>query len=239
MSKRCLIIGASGGIGAACARELTEEGYSLYLHYFSNESTITQLKQEIPGSQWIGAGQANLASDGGIASFINKIDSQWDAVVFAGGHHWRGLFQEMTPEDMDQLYYLHMKAPWQIAKHVLPAMISKKQGKMVFISSIWGEEGASLEAAYSAVKGAQISFVKGLAKEVAPSGIRINAVTPGLISSQMNAELSMEELADLEDEIPLGRAGTCKEAAQSVAFLLSDKASYITGHILKVNGGWN
>ncbi|MFQ3543266.1 SDR family oxidoreductase [Halobacillus rhizosphaerae] len=239
MSKRCLIIGASGDIGAACARELIEDGYSVYLHYFSNESIITQLKQEIPASQWIGASQADLASDGGVASFINKIDPQWDAVVFAGGHHWRGLFQEMTPEDMDHLYYLHMKAPWLIAKHVLPEMISRKQGQMVIVSSIWGEEGASLEAAYSAVKGAQISFVKGLAKEVAPSGIRINAITPGLISSKMNADLSKEEIAELEDEIPLGRAGTCKEAAQSVAFLLSEKASYITGHILKVNGGWN
>ncbi|MCA0969073.1 SDR family oxidoreductase [Halobacillus litoralis] len=239
MRKRSLIIGASGAIGSAVTRELVDNGWSVALHYHSNVKKMEDLEGVVPSDQWIGMYQADLSHPDGISSFLKELESEWDAVVFAGGHAWNGLFQDMTVEEMDRLYYAHVQSVWRIAKHVLPAMIEKKSGNMVVISSIFGEEGASTEVAYSSVKGAQLSFVKGLAKEVAPSGIRVNAVTPGWIETKMNAHLTDEDTGLLEEEIPLGRAGTPEEVAGAVHFLLSAQAGYITGQTIKVNGGWS
>ncbi|WP_226578934.1 elongation factor P 5-aminopentanone reductase [Halobacillus litoralis] len=238
MHKKCLIIGASGGIGQAVARYLAQTGYKVGLQYNSNSRTIADLKKEISKEQWIGAYQADLSSTEGIYTLLEAMDEQWDAIVFAGGHMWSGLFQDMSPRDMDALYHVHIKAVWMISRQILPSMITKKYGRIVVVSSIFGVEGASLEAAYSSVKGAQNSFVKGLAKEVAPSGIRVNAVAPGLIQTKMNAHLSDEELFSLEEDIPMGRAGSAEEVAETIEFLLGDQSSYITGQIIQVNGGW-
>lgn len=238
MSKRCLVIGASGEIGAAIVKRLAEAGYRVGVHYHSNQLAIEDLKIQVPPEQWEGAYQGNLSSSEGIREFLSFLPNSWEAVVFSGGHLWKGLFQDMTEADMDALYHAHAKAPWMITRHLLPAMISRKRGNIVVVSSVFGEEGASMEVAYSSVKAAQLGFVRGLAKEVAPSGIRVNAVTPGLIKTKMNHELDEEELHTLEEEIPLGRSGTTYEVADAVAFLLSKQSSYITGHSLKVNGGW-
>ncbi|MBH0229340.1 elongation factor P 5-aminopentanone reductase [Halobacillus yeomjeoni] len=239
MSKTCLIIGASGEIGSSTVLSLVKKGYSVGLQYHSNAKSIDKLNKNIPHAQRLGFFQADLSTDEGIRSFINMIDSDWDSVVFAGGHLWKGLFQDMEEADMDALYRVHVKAPWLITRHLLPSMIRNREGNIVVVSSLFGEEGASMEVAYSAVKGAQISFVKGLAKEVGPSGIRVNAVTPGLIATKMNEELSEEEFGAVEEEIPLSRAGRTEEVGDAIEFLLSDRSSYITGHILKVNGGWS
>ncbi|MGP4067980.1 elongation factor P 5-aminopentanone reductase [Halobacillus sp. B29] len=238
MSKRCLIIGASGEIGCSVTRTLVEKGYRVGLQYYSNLSRIEKLENQIPASQWLGAHKADLTTTEGIQAFLQIISKDWEAVVFCGGHLWKGLFQDMTDAEMDELYHVHLKAPWMISRHVLPFMIHNKAGNIVTVSSIFGEEGASMEVAYSSVKGAQISFVKALSKEVAPSGIRVNAVTPGVIASKMNNMLSSEEWNTLEGEIPLGRAGQPNEIADAISYLLSDQSSYVTGHVLRVNGGW-
>ncbi|MGI8315155.1 elongation factor P 5-aminopentanone reductase [Halobacillus mangrovi] len=238
MSKRCLVIGASGEIGAAIVKRLVEAGYRVGVQYHSNHLAIENLKNQVPTEQWEGAYQADLGSSEGIREFLSFLPNSWDAVVFSGGHLWKGLFQDMTEEDMDALYHVHTKAPWMITRHLLPSMIKMKRGTIVVVSSIFGEEGASMEVAYSSVKASQLGFVKGLAKEVAPSGIRVNAITPGLINTKMNLKLDKEDLCALEEEIPLGRSGTTTEVADAVYFLLSEQSSYITGHSLKVNGGW-
>ncbi|ARI77443.1 elongation factor P 5-aminopentanone reductase [Halobacillus mangrovi] len=238
MSKRCLVIGASGEIGAAIVKRLAEAGYRVGVQFYSNYLAIEDLKSQIPTDQWEGAYQGDLGSSEGIREFLSILPNSWDAIVFSGGHLWKGLFQDMNEEDMDALYHVHTKAPWMITRHLLPAMIRMKRGNIVLISSIFGEEGASMEVAYSSVKASQLGFVKGLAKEVAPSGIRVNAITPGLINTKMNLELDVEELRVLEEDIPLGRSGTTREVADAVCFLLSEQSSYITGHSLKVNGGW-
>ncbi|MGP4075155.1 elongation factor P 5-aminopentanone reductase [Halobacillus sp. K22] len=238
MSKRCLIVGASGEIGSSVTQTLVEKGYLVGLQYHSNWRIIENLKNQTPESQWLGALQADLTTTVGIKAFLQLVSKEWEAIVFCGGHLWKGLFQDMTDVEMDELYHVHLKAPWMISRHVLPFMIHNKAGNIVIVSSVFGEEGASMEVAYSSVKGAQISFVKALSKEVAPSGVRVNAVTPGVIATKMNDMLSPEEWNTLEDEIPLGRAGQPYEIADAISYLLSDQSSYVTGHVLRVNGGW-
>lgn len=238
MTKKCLVLGSSGGIGRAIVTSILKEGYSVGLQYNKNEAMIQALKSEVPESQWVGAYQADLSTMEGISNLLDQIDAHWNAVVFAGGQMYSGLFQDMDTHDMDELYNVHVKALWLITKKVLPSMIKNKSGNIIVLSSIFGIEGASLEVLYSSVKGAQISFVKGLAKEVAPSGIRVNSVAPGLIGTDMNAHLTEEDMNELEEDIPMGRAGTPEEVANTVCFLLSEKSSYLTGQVIQINGGW-
>ncbi|MYL28401.1 SDR family oxidoreductase [Halobacillus halophilus] len=236
--KRCLILGASGGIGEAVVHRVIEDGYAAAVQYFTNEDKIRTIQQGIPEDQWAGSFQADLSTKEGMQAFFRVLPPEWDAVVFAGGHMYSGLFQHMEEEDMDALYYVHVKSLWMTARHVLPYMIQQKQGNIAVVSSIFGTEGASMEVAYSSVKGAQNTFVKGLAQELAPSHIRVNAVAPGLIQTKMNGHLTLEDLQALENDIPMGRAGTPEEVADAVGFLLSRSSRYVTGQILHVNGGW-
>jgi 3-oxoacyl-[acyl-carrier protein] reductase len=145
----------------------------------------------------------------------------------------------MTDEAVQDMVQLHVSSPFLLTRNLLPAMIRKKSGAIVAVSSIWGETGASCEVIYSMTKGAQNVFVKALAKELAPSGIRVNAVSPGAVKTRMMGSFSKEEEEMIADEIPMGRLAEAEEVADAVLFLLSAKASYITGQILSVNGGWH
>ncbi|UOR12661.1 elongation factor P 5-aminopentanone reductase [Halobacillus amylolyticus] len=238
MPKRCLIIGASGEIGCKTTELLAAEGYEVAVHYHLNDKAIDELKQRIASEKWLGAYKGDLSTASGLDDLLNKLPAHFDAVVFAQGNHSSKLLQDLTSLEMDEMYYVHVKSLWLITNKLLPSMISNKSGAIVVVSSVWGEEGASTEVVYSSVKGAQISFVKGLAKEAAPSNIRVNAVTPGLIATKMNDHLSSEDMDMLKNEIPLGRPGTCEEVAQAILFLLNKQSGYITGHTLRVNGGW-
>src|SRR5699024_2023515 len=133
---------------------------------------------------------------------------------------------------------IHVKAPMIISKFLLPAMIKQKYGKIVFITSIWGHVGASFEVVYSTVKGAQNSFVKSLAKEVGPSGISVNGVSPGFIDTKMNEHLRQEEKEAISSDIPMNRSRSTKDVAHTVRCLLDDASNYIQGEIIKVTGGW-
>src|SRR5699024_2740788 len=141
-------------------------------------------------------------------------------------------------EKIDEMLTIHVKAPMMITKHLLPEMIRNKSGRIIFITSIWGEVGASNEVVYSALKGAQNTFVKALAKEVGASGITVNAVSPGYIDTKMNGHLLAEEKDSILAEIPVHRAGTSKEVAHTISFLMHEQAGYINGEIIGMNGGW-
>ena len=238
MNKWALITGASGEIGQAIAQKLARDGYHLYLHYFQNQKGIEALLQKVePYKREYIPIQADLSKDEGIDLIADSI-FQLDALVFCAGKELNKLLIDTNRVEIDFSVQLHLSSPIKLTQAILPKLYKQRKGSIVLISSTWGETGAALETVYSAVKGGQIAFAKALSKEVARSGIRVNVVSPGVIQTRMNQFLSDEERQDLENEIALGRMGAPQEVAAAVAFLLSDQASYITGDVLKVNGGW-
>lgn len=233
-----LVIGASGDIGRAIVHELAKEGYSLLLHYYKNTKKIKELTNSLSPKKVLGVYQANLTSQIEIQKMLDNIIYPVHSIVFVSGLADNNLFQETTEKMMDYMLSLHVKAPWKITQHFLQPMIRNHYGKIIFITSIWGEVGASNEVIYSSVKGAQNSFVKALAKEVGPSGVLVNGISPGFIDTKMNKHLNSDDIENIISEIPLNRAGLPEDVANAVCFLMSEKASYIQGDIIKVTGGW-
>ncbi|UTI40618.1 SDR family oxidoreductase [Niallia sp. RD1] len=238
MGKWILITGASGGIGQAIAKQLAKEGYSLYLHYYQNETAIKQLLESLSAydGEYLPI-QADLQQENDYKKIVENIFTI-DGIIHASGISTYGLFTDLKEEEMKALWNIHVHSLMCITKAILPKMLSRQSGNIIVITSIWGQVGAAMEVAYSAVKGAQISFVKALSKELAYNGIRVNAVAPGAIKTNMLHTFSPEEMQLITEEIPMGRLGSPREVAESVAFLLSEKSSYMTGQILSLNGGW-
>ncbi|GGC97470.1 elongation factor P 5-aminopentanone reductase [Pontibacillus salipaludis] len=237
--KTCFLLGASGGIGQAIAKKLAQSGYSLILHYQTNQYAIEQLCKSLPEGSVLQTVQCDLRNEPSINEMVEGIEFPVDTLVFASGTSLVKLFQDVTSKEMDDLLSIHIKSPWLISQRLLPHMIKQKQGHIVIISSIWGEVGASCEVVYSSVKGAQDSFVKALAKEVGPSGVHVNGIRPGFIQTDMNAQFSSEDLAEIKEEIPVGRLGKPQDVADAVEFLVGAGSSYIQGQMLNVNGAWN
>lgn len=239
MDKYALITGASGGIGSAIAKKLIEDGYHLYVHYHQNERAMTELIRSISiNKNSVIPIQADLTKQSGVQYLIDQIQMPIDLLVLNSGMSFYGLVTDMSDDDIDQMVNIHITSPFRLTQKLIPTMIRKRAGNIVVISSIWGITGASCEVLYSMVKGGQNSFVKALAKELAPSQIRVNAIAPGAIETRMLSNFSTEELNELEEEIPLGRLGQPDEIANTVSFLASKQASYITGQVISVNGGW-
>lgn len=238
MSANALIIGASGDIGAAIAKKLAHNNFQLILHYNKNRESIKKISESLSNDQILLEIQADLREESNIKELLNQVSFPIDYIVFASGASHFGLFQDTSSQIMEEMLALHIKAPWKITQHFLPEMIRRKFGKIVLITSVWGNIGASYEVIYSTVKGAQNTFVKALAKEIGPSNIQINAVSPGFIDTKMNAHLLDKERNEIISDIPLNRAGTPKDVANMVRFLLSDEASYVQGQVFELNGGW-
>jgi 3-oxoacyl-[acyl-carrier protein] reductase len=238
MGKNVLIIGASGDIGIAIAEKLVEEGYTLLLHYNTNRESIDALREKIDDSKVLAVLQADLCEESAVKKFLTELVFPVDSVIFASGSAHYGLFQDTSEAVMDKMIHLHVKGPWMITKYLLPPMLRRQSGSFIFITSIWGEQGAANEVIYSSVKGAQNSFVKALAKETARAGVSVNAVSPGFIETKMNGHLSDHEKVNLISEIPVNRTGRPDEIAHAVSFLLDPQSSYIQGEIIKITGGW-
>lgn len=239
MGKNVLIFGASGDIGSEIAVHLGNLGYSLVLHYHQNRDKINEIYERLENpTSILGYFQADLTKFTEITRCLDEIWYPVDAIIFASGHSYTGIFQEMPVKEMDDLLSVHVKAPWMICKHLLPQMIQRKSGHIIFITSIWGDYGASNEVVYSSVKGAQSSFVKALAKEVGPSGISVNGISPGFIETKMNKQFTKEERLNIYSEIPLNRGGFPSEIAFTVQFLLDKRSQYIQGEIIRINGAW-
>ncbi|TCP30268.1 3-oxoacyl-[acyl-carrier protein] reductase [Scopulibacillus darangshiensis] len=237
-----LITGASGGIGQAIARRLATDGYSLYLHYNTGEDNINKMVSELRDrhpKQIFEAVQADLTQKSGVFHLLEQIRDPLDCVVYNSGKSSVSLMTEVTENELDDNVQLHLTSPFLLIQKLLPPMINNQSGKIVFISSIWGLTGASMEVLYSMVKGGQNSFIKALAKEVAPSGISVNAVAPGAVDTQMMADFSEEDLEFIKEDIPMGRLGHPDEVADLVGFLVSPQADYINGQVVSINGAWH
>jgi 3-oxoacyl-[acyl-carrier protein] reductase len=238
MKKYVLITGASGGIGQATALFLASKGYHLYLHYNKSSQTMNELMAKLNAydGEYIPI-QADLTQIDGYKKICSQIFSL-DAIIHCGGTSHYGLLVDLKEEDAEILLRLHVYSPLMLTKELLPKLLSKRAGNVVVVTSIWGQTGAACEVAYSTVKGGQIAFVKSLSKELALSRIRVNGIAPGAITTPMMSGFTSEDIEVMEDDIPMGRLGKPEEIAKGIAFLLSEDASYITGQILAVNGGW-
>ncbi len=234
MTKSALVTGGGKGIGEAVCRALSKEGYYLYIHCNNSLEEAEALCKELGNAQVI---QADL-SDPNAVNIIAEKCGDVEVIVNNAGVPLVDLFDKVSDEDFRRLFEINLFAPMNIVRRLLPNMLSRKKGSIINISSVFGQCGGSCEVDYSASKAAIIGFTKALAKEIGPSGVRVNCVCPGIIDTDMNENLTFEDIDAICDEIPLGRMGEADEIAECVAFLASDKAKYITGSIIDVNGGW-
>jgi 3-oxoacyl-[acyl-carrier protein] reductase len=236
--KFALITGASGGIGRSTALILAKKGWNLYLHYHTDQKSIDDLMLEVReiGVEAIPI-KADLTQPGQVKKVVDSI-FRIDGIVYSSGVAGWGLFQDQTEQEMDRMINIHVKSPMMLIQGLLPKLMEYK-GNIVIVSSIWGQIGGACEVVYSTVKGAQLSFVKSLAKETALNGVRINAVAPGAVATNMMNSFSDEETQQVIEDIPMGRLAISEEIASSIYFLLSEDSSYITGQTLAVNGGWH
>ena len=233
MPKTALVTGASRGIGAACVRLLAAEGYRIAINYLHSETAALALAAETGGIPI----RCDVADRAQVEAMFRSIGNV-DVLICNAGIAAQNLFTDMTAEEWRRLFAVNVDGVYHCCQCALPGMIHKKAGSIVTVSSIWGLTGASCEVAYSASKAAVIGFTKALAKELGPSGIRINCVAPGVIDTEMNCTLTDDVREELSQETPLGRMGTAEEVASAVCFLASDKASFITGQVLSPNGGF-
>lgn len=234
--KYALVTGASGGIGKAVTEAFAKEGYTVFAQCFRHPEELNALAAEYP---LIVPVQADLGDAASVKAMFETVAEQTDALdalVNNAGIAYFGLLQDMSEEDWDHVFSVNLKGAFLCAREALPGMIRRGAGAICNISSMWGEKGASCEVAYSASKGGLNAFTKALAKEVGPSGIRVNALACGVIDTSMNARLNSEEREELKEEIGLMRFGTPEEAAQAALWLCSEKAAYISGSVVELDG---
>ena len=235
-----IVLGSSGGIGEAISRKLAAEGWSLYLHYNSGHSLAFALAQDLkkryPNNEFrcVHADFSLIGAADVLAGSLEDIS----CIVVANGQSMVKLLTETTDMDMEALWRVHVQNPARLIGLLSAHMRQLAPSYVVFIGSIWGNTGAAGEVMYSAVKGAQHAFVKAYAKETAYGGIRVNGIAPGWIETRMNDEIPDEEREMVMEEIPLMIPGKPSEVANLVSFLISGEADYMTGEILKLNGGW-
>ncbi len=235
--KRILVTGGTRGIGRAVVRALIRRGDQVAFTYREDVDGAAGLLEE--GAQAAcrtDAGRYGEARD--TVRFLTDLWGGLDGLVCNAGQALTGLFTEQEPEDWAPVLDTNLYGVLHYCRAVAPDMIRQKAGSIVTVASVWGEEGASCEAVYSASKGAVISFSRALARELGPSGVRVNCVSPGVIDTGMNRFLDPAECRALEEAIPLGRFGTPEEAADAVLFLLGESARYVTGSVLRVSGGF-
>ena len=232
MQKTALVTGGSGGIGAAVCRRLAADGCLVYIGYASSQAKAEALAAETGGR----AVKLDVTSPADIEKAA-ELCGAVDILVNNAGVSEIGLFDSLFAEKSRRIMEVNLVGAMSCARTFVKPMIARKSGCIVNISSMWGQVGASCEVDYSASKAGLIGFTKALAKEVAPSGIRVNCVSPGFIMTEMNSHFSADDLELIREDIPLGIFGEPRHVADAVAFLVSTQAEYITGQILAVNGG--
>jgi 3-oxoacyl-[acyl-carrier protein] reductase len=242
MKQVALVTGASRGIGRAIARELAGEGYAVCINYYESRQAAEELAGEITrsGGEAITA-QADVADPEAVAAMVSAAEQALGHVTLLvnnAGISRNGLFQDMDDAEWARCFAVNVTGARNTIRAVLPHMLHEKAGCIVNISSMWGLRGASCEVAYASTKAALVGLTRSLALELAPSGIRVNAVAPGCIETDMVRVLGQQTKDMLVEMTPLGRLGQPEDIAHAVAFLASDKACFITGQILSADGGF-
>ena len=242
MARTVLITGASRGIGRACALAFARAGYRVAVHYHRSKAQAEALVQQL---QAMGCDAAAFPADISCSAQVNQMVrdasaflGHIDVLVCSAGIAKQQLFTDTTDADWHDILATDLSGVFYACRGVLPGMIARGSGRIVTVSSVWGVQGASCEVAYSAAKAGVIGLTKALAKEVAPSGITVNCVAPGVIDTDMCACFDAETKAALAEETPLGRLGTPEDVAESILFLASPAAGFLTGQVLGVDGGF-
>ena len=241
--KSVLITGASGGIGKACAQRFAKEGYFTYINYFKSAQSAEELKKSIlqsGGRCELLYGDVSKRSD--VCNMFSKIKSITggaDVVVNNAGISQIKMLCDTDEEEYDRIFDVNMKSVYLCCREAIGYMVHNKYGRIINVSSMWGVSGASCESVYSASKAAVIGFTKALAKELAPSGITVNSVAPGVIDTKMNDVLTNEEKKELTEQIPAGRFGTALEVSDLIYNLAGENSAYITGQTILIDGGFS
>ena len=237
-----LVTGAGRGIGAAAAVALAEAGAYVVVHYHAAremaEATARECERRGAGAL---VASADLGSPDGPERLKQALDDAGlapDILVNNAGVSRYGLFTDVSERDWDEVVGVNLKGMFRLTQLVVPAMVRRRYGRIINVSSVWGIAGASCEVLYSLTKGGVNAFTKALAKELAPSGVTVNAVAPGAVETDMMRDFSEDELAALRAEIPAGRLASPEEIAAVIRFLALPEAGYITGQIISPNGGW-
>lgn len=241
MKKTAVITGGSRGIGKSIVLSLAEKGYNIVFCYEKNENAAekTAALARSLGAECF-AVKCDVSKSDDIDRLFSVAEEKFggaEVLVCNAGIGRQRLFTDITDEDFERMIGVNLKGVFYACRRALTFMISKKYGRIINITSMWGETGGSCEVDYSAAKAGVIGLTKALAKEVGPSGITVNAVSPGVIATEMNAAFTQEDLACLAEETPLCRIGEPSEVAAAVRFLAGDEASFITGQVISVNGG--
>lgn len=237
VARGVLISGGDRGIGAAAARAFCAAGYRVAVLYHSNAGAAAALKAELSGCETIQCDVASRQSCEQAYAEAEKALGHVDVLVCNAGIAQQKLFTDITPAEWQHMLDVDLTGAFNLCQLALKGMLRRKAGRILTVSSMWGQTGGSCEVHYSAAKAGLIGLTKALAKEEAPSGITVNCVAPGVIDTDMMAAFSAEDKAALAAETPVGRLGTADEVAQLLVFLAGENAGYITGQVYGINGG--
>lgn len=239
--KTALVTGGAKGIGEAICVQLAKDGYNIALNYNSSKKEALSLKEQLSAYTDIEVFKADVSDSKQVNKMFDEIEKHFggvDILVNNAGIAQQVLFTEITDEMWQKMIGVNLTGAFNCCRRALPYMINQKYGSIVNIASMWGEVGASMEVHYSASKAGLIGLTKALAKEVGLSGITVNAVSPGVVLTDMMSQFSDEDKKVLADETPMGVLGKTEDIASAVSFLVSEKARFITGQVLSVNGGF-
>ena len=235
---RCVLIsGGDRGIGAAAARAFWQAGYRVAVLYHTHAEAAAALEKELPGLLAVQCDVASRASCEVAFHTVEQAVGHVDVLVNNAGIAQQKLFTDITPEEWQHMLDVNLSGAFHLCQLALPGMIRRKAGRILTVSSMWGQTGGSCEVHYSAAKAGLIGLTKALAKEEGPSGITVNCVAPGVIDTDMMAAFTAEDKAALAEETPVGRLGSADEVAKLLVFLAGEDAGYITGQVFGVNGG--
>lgn len=240
MGKVAIVTGGSRGIGAEISRELARKGIQVIANYNKSEGCAKDIKSKLEKESIdLDIFQADVSKRDDVKKLVGYAQEKYgkiDILVNNAGISEYKLFTDETDEDWNRVLNTNLYSAYAMSQEVIPGMVHNKSGCIINISSIWGLVGGSLEVLYSVSKAGLDGLTKALSKELGPSNIRVNSIAPGMIDTQMNANLSVQDLEHIKEEIPLGNIGKPKDIARCVNWLVEDE--YTTGQIISINGGW-